>query len=524
MNVSFKKRVLVGVAAMATLGLVLAPATAASAAPLDNGSQFPIYLVDADTETSIAGQTLQWGSVVSAVANLESPYDRFPASLDATGVKYFISAPGQELTQAQWYGTRTGSLDTADKTNGLSYMPLDTFGDGDRPGDVSEVQINGGTFSLGFVYTNENGNQIASGKGAWFTITVAPGGSWTFVEPKPVQGDEAPQITTQPSDTTVSAGADATFTAAASGSPAPTVAWQSSSNGTTWTAVAGATSTTLTVSATTVAQSGTQYRAVFTNSAGTVESNAATLTVNRTAPTEPTGTDAGNVVIEAPAEGETTITVPAGIANANKTLTAWAWSTPTNLGQVTTDASGDAEVDISGLAAGTHTIALAESDFTVVAWGTIEIASQVGDPISSDVDLSATVTASDLWALQGVPAAIDFGAVKRNATATQSLGAVKVVDDREELTGWSLDATWEDFVSGTDEIPASALTIAAKPAAGTTLLDGITIGTGTNLAQSTAVSTLEEGALFDADLTFKAPKDAKVGEYHSTLTITLTSK
>ncbi|MGC3953200.1 MAG: hypothetical protein QM804_02920 [Propionicimonas sp.] len=105
-----------------------------------------------------------------------------------------------------------------------------------------------------------------------FTIV---GGS----EPTPV----APTVTTQPTDATVAEGGDASFTAAASGTPAPTVQWESSRDGSTWTPVTGATSPTLTVADVTVALSGTQYRAVFVNPAGRVESNPATLTV--TAPT-----------------------------------------------------------------------------------------------------------------------------------------------------------------------------------------------------------------------------------------------
>ena len=67
-------------------------------------------------------------------------------------------------------------------------------------------------------------------------------------------------------------GQPATFTAAASGNPAPTVQWQvSTDGGVTFTDVAGATSGTLTFT-TAAGQSGNQYQAVFTNSAGTATS------------------------------------------------------------------------------------------------------------------------------------------------------------------------------------------------------------------------------------------------------------
>ena len=86
-------------------------------------------------------------------------------------------------------------------------------------------------------------------------------------------------VTFNPVSKTVAAGLSAAFTASASGTPAPTVQWQSSTNGTAWTNIAGANATTYTVTAAS-AVTGTQYRAVFTNSAGTAATTAATLTIN----------------------------------------------------------------------------------------------------------------------------------------------------------------------------------------------------------------------------------------------------
>jgi len=101
----------------------------------------------------------------------------------------------------------------------------------------------------------------------------------------------APAITTQPIARTVTAGQGATFTAAASGNPAPAVQWQSKIGSGAWGNVRGATGSTLTVSGTSVAQSGTQYRAVFTNSSGTATTGAVMLTVKAriVAPGAPTG-------------------------------------------------------------------------------------------------------------------------------------------------------------------------------------------------------------------------------------------
>jgi len=89
----------------------------------------------------------------------------------------------------------------------------------------------------------------------------------------------APVVTSQPAGTTVPAGATYSFTAAASGSPAPTVQWlRSDDNGVTWTPVPGATSTTYTATAA-AGDQGAQFEAVFTNTAGTATTSPATLTV-----------------------------------------------------------------------------------------------------------------------------------------------------------------------------------------------------------------------------------------------------
>src|SRR5664280_2588201 len=84
----------------------------------------------------------------------------------------------------------------------------------------------------------------------------------------------APAFTTQPTSQTVTAGAAVTFTAAAGGTPAPAYQWQN--NGANW---AGATSASYTIASVAMSDAGT-YTVVATNSAGSVTSNGAVLTVN----------------------------------------------------------------------------------------------------------------------------------------------------------------------------------------------------------------------------------------------------
>jgi YVTN family beta-propeller protein len=102
-----------------------------------------------------------------------------------------------------------------------------------------------------------------------------------------------PQVTTQPTSTSVTAPNAAVFTTACSGSPAPTLQWQLSTDaGLTWNNITGQTAATLTLTPTSSALNANQYRLLCTNLAGTATSNATILTVTTpsTGTTSPTGT------------------------------------------------------------------------------------------------------------------------------------------------------------------------------------------------------------------------------------------
>ncbi|MDM7856118.1 glycoside hydrolase family 9 protein [Cellulomonas alba] len=94
----------------------------------------------------------------------------------------------------------------------------------------------------------------------------------------------APTITAQPRSVTKRVGATATFTVKATGTPAPTIQWQSRAKGSTaWKNVKGATGTTLRVTVK-ASLSGTHYRAVATNVAGRAVSASAALVVAKAKP------------------------------------------------------------------------------------------------------------------------------------------------------------------------------------------------------------------------------------------------
>ena len=123
---------------------------------------------------------------------------------------------------------------------------------------------------------------FSNGVGSPATTSAA-----TLTVTTPTPRNIAPSITTEPVSETVATGASAAFTAAASGTPAPTVQWQQSTNGgTSWSSITGATATTYSFTASS-GETGYEYRAVFSNGVGSpATTSAATLTVTTSPPSD----------------------------------------------------------------------------------------------------------------------------------------------------------------------------------------------------------------------------------------------
>ena len=153
-------------------------------------------------------------------------------------------------------------------------------------------------------------------------------------------------ISTQPASQTLAVGQTATFTTAAVSTTAATVQWQRSTDGgTNWADIAGATATSYTTPALTSADNGNQYRAVFTNSLGTMTSTAASLTVQF----------APSITLQPTSQGVqpgTTATFTAA-ASGNPTPTA-KWQVSTN--------GGTTWVDISGATSASYSFTAAQGD------------------------------------------------------------------------------------------------------------------------------------------------------------------
>ena len=125
------------------------------------------------------------------------------------------------------------------------------------------------------------GPMTANGKR--LTIVTSTGGEGPGEEPPPPPPPTgtAPTVTSHPvALLTAQEGTTFSFTALGTGNPTPTVQWQwATSTGGPWNNISGATSTTLSETATTIKHNN-YYRAVFTNSAGTVSSNPGRLNVS----------------------------------------------------------------------------------------------------------------------------------------------------------------------------------------------------------------------------------------------------
>lgn len=158
----------------------------------------------------------------------------------------------------------------------------------------------------------------AHGTAGTYVLTLSADNGFT---PVPTQTftlsvQSAPAIVLAAAPQTVNAGNTASFTASASGFPAPTVQWSVSTNGgTSFTPIQGETDPTLNITAV-QADDGNLYRAVFSNAV-----LAATTTALLTVRTSPTVSSAASAGFEADGTTQTFPVTTAGTPNAALTVT-----------------------------------------------------------------------------------------------------------------------------------------------------------------------------------------------------------
>ena len=155
------------------------------------------------------------------------------------------------------------------------------------------VGSDGTIYAWGYGLAGELGNGSDANFSPPVPVTLPSGAVPVALSPEPGAAGglaivslvpTAPKVVTQPAGQSVIAGESATFSAAASGYPAPSAQWQvSTDGGKSFSPVSGATSDSLTVADTTVTQNGDEYEAVFANGTSPVATtDPATLTVQPT--------------------------------------------------------------------------------------------------------------------------------------------------------------------------------------------------------------------------------------------------
>ena len=227
-----------------------------------------------------------------------------------------------------------------------------------------------------------------------------------------------PAITTQPAAQTAILGSNATFVVAVSGTPTPTCVWQQSQDGVTWIPVAGSGGLALWVGATN-GNGGAQFRAVVSNSAGTVYSVPATLTVT-IAPT----------IITQP--------LPAAmILGAGVTFNVTATGQPAPTCQWQRSPDGSHWTPIEGATSSVYSFSPVAGD--AGAQFQAVLANSAGIAISAPVALSVWSTAPAIASFSANPPALTAG---RNATLSwvvQGAAVLTIDQGVGPVTGLSID-------------------------------------------------------------------------------------
>src|SRR5690348_7830383 len=190
------------------------------------------------------------GSVTSSGATLTVKSPAVAPSITAQPLSQTITA-GQTATFSV-AGTGTAPMGYQWRKNGAAISGA-TAPSYQTP--VTTVSDNGSLFTV--VMSNSAGSVTSSGA----TLTVK-------------SPAVAPSISTQPLSQTVNAGQTATFSVAGTGTAPMTYQWQKNGAG-----ISGATASTYQTPVTAVSDSGSQFTVLISNSAGSVTSNPATLTV-----------------------------------------------------------------------------------------------------------------------------------------------------------------------------------------------------------------------------------------------------
>lgn len=194
-------------------------------------------------------------TVLTAVTITSNPASQ--TICEGTNTSFTVAASGSSLTY-QWQVSTDGGATFTNLTNGGVYSGATT----------ATLSITGAIPSLN---NNRYRCIVSNGSCTPGTSTAATLTVNTF-----------PIITTQPQNTTICQGGNATFAVTATtGVGVLSYQWQvSTDGGTTWISIAGATSSSFAQTAIPVTQNGYRFRVIVTAGCGSVTSSSAILTVN----------------------------------------------------------------------------------------------------------------------------------------------------------------------------------------------------------------------------------------------------
>ena len=335
-----------------------------------------------------------------------------------------VVASGNPTPTYQWQVSTNGGTSWADLTNTAPYSGATTT-----------------TLIMTAVTASQHGNQyravatnsVGTATSAAATLTVNVG----------------PAITTQPANQTVTAGQNAQLTVGASGNPTPTYQWQVSTNGgTSWADLtngtySGVTSATLTLTSSTAGLNAYQYRCVATNSAASVTSSVATLTVYGPASLTPTALRFAATKTAASSTFTTVTSAQVVTVTFAGAASAWTASADQTWVQITSSsASGNGQFTVSLVNPSNVIGASTALSATITVTAATASNSPIRLPVTVTVSAPGSTTAP-------------FGSFDTPAAG--------VVQGSIAVTGWALDdiaidrvEIWRDLVAGETTVPFNA--------------------------------------------------------------------
>lgn len=231
-----------------------------------NLNQIFLFVSDANVLFGI-GEPQAAGSFTNST--LKGTYAGFTSNPMAFGVTVFSgefaadgATPTGNLSGTEDIGASSGPNPGVAFNATYSISPSPTSGRG-------TMTVSSGTGGNAVIY------MISPSKFVAVSLNDPNPAVWIFEQSSATQPPVAPSITTQPASQTVTAGQTASFSVVAAGTAPLAYQWRKNN-----VAISGATSPSYTTPATTSSDNGAQFTVVVSNSAGSVTSNAATLTVN----------------------------------------------------------------------------------------------------------------------------------------------------------------------------------------------------------------------------------------------------